>query len=298
MQASLITNPGSLIQAMRIYSNMNQQSLAERLNISKHELALLESNEQSPSLDLWCHVMDHFGLPIDASRYGYIDFESIISIRSGIEENGFLLPLRYSQRKCIKVRELLPLLNFTANRYGEKILTKIMEDLHVSPLFFHILDNQINVFFLADFLEKLQSMAGVLNTDYANVADYFANEKLHGSLAQLYRHCTTEKELVQTYLSELDKYERVFKYDLEALHENNALLVHINYNSAELEDDLFEAGAETQVFLDEYREAKIMRLSQFPVNKKEINNRLLSLSEVSSVYKGDSETVYKIEFSA
>lgn len=298
MNNALTASPGSLVCAMRIYMNLSQQQLAQSLGIPESALARIEANEQVPTLDMWCMIMNHFGLSIDSSRYGMIDFESIISIRSGVKENGFVLPLRYSQKKCITVREILPLFNFTAHRCGEKTLMKIIEDLHLSPMFFHILDNQINVFFLADFLEKLRTHTQLPNTEYQTVAEFFAKEEPHGTLSRFYKQCRTEKELVQAYLSKLDQYERIFKYDLEPITRDNALLVHVNYNSDELEDDLFEVGTDTQIFLDEYREAKIKRLVNFPVNHKINSDQFVSLSEISSLYRGDSETVYKVQFSA
>ncbi len=295
MNDSMLLNMGKIIACARRMHGLSQRELASLLNVSQPTLSRVERELLIPTVDFWFQIASLLKIRPDSCRFGYMDFESIVNINSQKYENGFLLPLRYANNKCIKVRELIPLLEYASRSFGPTQIQRVIEGFQVEPLFFRILDNQINLIFLDDFVEAIFQNQETDELAFAEVGKYYAFESTHGHLSCQYRACKTEKDLILTYLKEIRKYDQIFDYAFE--QKENQIYFSIK-PLIQIADHFNVLSANSHIFLDIFRENKLKSLSKFLRANQSNQEKLLEITEQKSIYRDNDETLYVLKFSA
>lgn len=287
---------GKLIKYARSINNISLEQLALSSKIGLSRLLLFENESEVPNISEWVSISNSLGIDFESYKYGVIDLESVVDIRSGINENGFILPVRYSKNKCIKVREILPIIFFSNDQYGPETAETVISEMNIDPIFFNFLDNQINLAFFNDFLLELNSLDSSIGIKINAIGQYFSKNFVHGKIAKKYKLCRSQKDLICNYIQQINKYEKIFYYSL--LESNQSIYLSVGINPI-ISSDLENTETITQSFLETYREEKIKSLASNFLEENFLDGlKLKELNEIKSIYWNDPKTVYEIKFSA
>ena len=200
----------NIIIAARKKRGMTQDDVSRALNIAQSTLSRIEAEKLVPSVFMWLELCQLLDIPLDAILSGYLDKESNVDISSGKLENGFLLPLKYSDVKCIKVRMLAPIMQFIQDKWGVKAYEKMCKYLHVNRSFFVNMDNQVNLRFVEDLLRYLSTNFQFEDSQIKEMAKLASEQKYHGSLAKQYLSASDQLTMLKRYINNAAKYQHVF----------------------------------------------------------------------------------------
>lgn len=262
----LLTITGGIVETARKKAEMTQSELANSLGVIQSTISRIEQGILAPTLFHWLAMCKILDIPEDAISIGYLDHSTTTKVRSGNREGGYTLPTAYSDFKCIKVRNYLPLFNFVREEFGEETLNKIILDLKMKPTFFLNLDNQVNVNFPDDFLITLGKFQKVDGRTMGRTLKYVPNENSHGSLSRLFKNASDQLDLMDRYLKNITKYHRVFTLDNYHLA-NDKITFEANFYT-ETHDALKEMGEEKDQFLWDFYAGWLKKFSLFDYKDK------------------------------
>ncbi len=218
-----------IIISARKMLGLTQNDIADNLKIAQSTISRIEAKKLIPSMFLWMEISELLDIPYDSIPMGYLDKEIDAEIATGRNENGFLIPLKYSTNKCIKVRKLLPLVQFICDKWGKEKFEALVGKLRVNKNFFINLDNQLNVAFMHDFLELVEEEISLNDENIAEIANYLSCMKSHGRLARSYQNSHEHITLLKKYIKNSAKYQAIFNYKIES-SSTNSLTVTIKKN--------------------------------------------------------------------
>ncbi len=211
----LLSITAGIVETARKNSNMTQKELANHLGVIQSTVSRIEMGSLSPTLFHWMEMCKLLNIPHDAISVGYLDRCTFAKVNSNQVEGGYTLPKPYRDLKCLKVRSILPFLNYAQKDLGEKVYQSILSGMKMKPTFFMNLDNQINLSFVRDFISALEDHQKNTNKIKSGVMKYASNGDSHGVLATTYRNADDQMDLMLRYLNNVSKYQKVFSVKIE-----------------------------------------------------------------------------------
>lgn len=199
-----------VIICARKMKGLTQNDVTKRLGMAQSTLSRIEAGILVPSVLVWMELTDLLEMPVDSLKYGVIDYVSDTELRSGNVENGFKIPNKYSQLKCLKVRGILPLMTFVREKWGVDAFEKVCKVMKVDKDFFTCLDNQLNLKFLDDVVKYIVNNFGFDPNMMDEVFENMKLPELHGRLFEDYQGLKSKIEIVKLYLNFLTKYQVLF----------------------------------------------------------------------------------------
>lgn len=211
----LLNITAGIVETARKNSNMTQKELADHLGVIQSTVSRIEMGSLSPTLFHWMEMCKLLNIPHDAISVGYLDRGTFTKINSNSVEGGYTLPKPYRDLKCLKVRSILPFLNYIRNDLGEKVYHSILSDLKMKPTFFVNLDNQVNFNFVRDFISAIGDHQKISSKIKAAIMKSASNPDSHGVLSTTYRNADDQMDLMIRYLNNVAKYQKVFSVKIE-----------------------------------------------------------------------------------
>ena len=267
-----------IVESARKNKGMSQIELAKELGVIQSTVCRVEKAQLSPTLYHWMKMCKILDIPEDAISVGYFDRARISKISSDSKEGGYPLPKPYVELRCVKVRWMLPILNFIKFELGEKIYLKMLDEMQMRPGFFVNIDNQVNVKFVDDFMEILSGYHKMDAKTQGKVMKYAGKSISHGVLAVSYLNANDQIDLVDRFLKNFNKYQRIFEIEVNKT-EKNQIKFSAQVNK-ELLPTIEALGRERDAFLWDFFEHYLKRLSLFDFKNK--NGVLKEVSVESS----------------
>lgn len=257
----LLTITAGIVETARKNAGMTQKELADHLGVIQSTISRIELGNLSPTLFHWMKMCSILNIPHDAISIGYLDRCTFAKINSNSMEGGYALPRAYRDLKCVKVRWLLPFLNYAKRELGEKVYLSILSDLKMKPTFFINLDNQVNVNFFGDFISALGNHQKINTKTKPEILKYSPSEDSHGVLANFYRNSSNQMDLMTRFLNNISKYQRLFFVEFE---KSNIDQIKFSINVEDpLKKVIKDLGKDTEDFLYSFFEVYLQKFSLF-----------------------------------
>jgi len=271
----LLNVTAGIVETARRNSGLTQKNLADQLGVIQSTISRIEKGILSPTLFHWMEMCQIMKIPQDAISVGYLDFASITKIKSDQKEGGHILPKKYRDLRCLKVRQILPLINFLRNEFGDEAYLETIKSMGMRPTFFVNIDNQVNVAFLNDFLAQIGNFQKINRTTSKSILRYTSANDSHGILSNLYRNAQDQMDLMARYLKNTAKYQRAFNIEVKKTSDNEITF------KAEIPEPLrpmiLSLGIENENFLWNFYETYLKKFSLFDFKNKIGTNREINI---------------------
>jgi transcriptional regulator with XRE-family HTH domain len=221
----LAKKTADLIICARKTKGLTQADVTASLGIVQSTLSRIESNKLIPSVFLWLELAELLDIPADSLKYGVLDKLSEIEITSSKNENGFVLPSKYSKLKCFKVRFILPLIRYIEEQLSEEDYLALLKYFKINKLFFVKLDNQLNLNFLDEFLIYLKNEHKFTNEMLKESMRGINLIEAHGFLTTEFKKANDSVTLISTYISNILKYQNFYIFKVERSDANTINLI-------------------------------------------------------------------------
>jgi len=258
----LLNITAGIVETARKNSNMTQKELADHLGVIQSTVSRIEMGSLSPTLFHWMEMCKLLNIPHDAISIGYLDRCTFTKINSNRVEGGYTLPKPYRDNKCIKVRWILPFLNYIQNELGEKVYHSILTELKMKPTFFVNLDNQVNVPFINDLTTVLGDHQKITIKTKSGIMKYALMGSSHGALATTYRNANNQMDLIERFLSNSSKYQKLFTLEIEKVTPEQ-IKFYARVEEAPLKMVIDGLGREKDSFLWNFFEHFLQQFSLF-----------------------------------
>ena len=217
----------NIIICARKMKRLTQSDVTKSVGLAQSTLSRIEAGILVPSIFLWMDLTDLLDIPVGVLRYGVLDNMSKAEIRSGIFENGFKIPRTYAKEKCIKVREISPLIRYITIKHGEKKTKRIFKELGVDKDFFVSYDNQFNLRFADDLLLYLHNAFGFQASDIKDVVELgMCDQFVHGRLGADYAASEGTVELLQKFFKNVSLYHSLYRQEMVLVGDKEMIVTY------------------------------------------------------------------------
>ncbi len=256
----------SIIICARKMKRLTQSDVTKSVGLAQSTLSRIEAGILVPSVFLWMDLTDLLDIPVDALRYGVLDGMSKTEIRSGIFENGFKIPRMYAKEKCIKVREIAPIIRYIASKHGEKKAKRMLKELGIDKDFFVCYDNQFNLSLVDDLLLYLRDAFGFRIEDINEVVELgMCDQYIHGRLAAEYKTAESTVELLQKFFKNIPLYHTLYRQELTMVNDKEMIVSYIP--NPVVYDQVKGLSDYSREFLELYKREFIKNLPQMTFGK-------------------------------
>lgn len=271
----------NIIICARKMKRLTQSDVTKSVGLAQSTLSRIEAGILVPSVFLWMDLTDLLDIPVDALRYGVLDGLSKTEIRSGIFENGFKVPRIYAKEKCVKVREIAPIIRYIVSKFGDKKAKRMLKELGIDRDFFTCYDNQFNLALVDDLVTYLRDAFSFTPAQMSDLVEHGMRDQfIHGRMAPEYRHCENSLELVQKYLKNIQMYHTLYRQDISAVSERELVITYTP--NPTVFDQIKNCSQFTREFLCEYKRLYIENLPQMTFSKNASLYEKVSVTEMPS----------------
>ncbi len=266
-------NLALIMRSARKYKGITQQELAKALNCSQSALSKMENGVLIPSAPQWFDFCRITEIPPESIVNGFIDRSQRVEVTSAKTNNGHNLPSRYSQNRGMKVRNVVPLLCYICNTYGEETLKSFLKSHKVALDFFVDYDNQVSLNFLYDLFKYFQEQEESTDELLDKIVECIYKPDSHGSLYRTFSKSKTSVDAVKLYVENMDLYQKDF--DIELAGEGSSQLeLSLNPNDhahsfKTLKDKDFCE------FIEKYFVKSIESISKFSQEKLDLKTKIV-----------------------
>jgi DNA-binding XRE family transcriptional regulator len=277
-----------VMRAVRKRAGLTQSDVAQRLETSQSAISKIEAANLAPPLLIWMSFCKDMGInAVETLETGYVDFAQTQVSQNREETGKFKVPSRYLTDCGTSVRWLMPTLKLYESRHGSEALEKFLSStMKVDPDFFVILDHSINFQFVLDVSKHWAKSGDFKLEDFMSIGQLAAQPDLLGTLKPIFEQTRTSREKLIGLISNIDKYEVNFKYQIESQSEND-LKISIT-PSEHLKRFDYLKTAVTHMCC-EYRKTFLMALSARP------GGETFKIHEQQCIYDGADRCIYEIE---
>ena len=276
-----------ILNCARRAKHLTEAHAAGRIGITPAEYVKMESGTLEPTVFQWSQLTELFDIPKDALKYGFLDRQTVAEIRSGRVENGFHLPQRYSDYKCLKVRALLPVLQYIGDKKGGVFLSRTLHELDMEENFFMSLDNQIGLRFLEDLLCIVFPEEDLDYPVLEVICAYSASVRSHGTLSLAYKDAGSGIELIRQFVRHSSRYQALFSCELAADSDRKLEIKIVPKVDIGCLSDQYLV--KTLVFLEEFRIEQFRKIPALVGDTQP-----LFVEERQSIYHGAPFTLYEV----
>ena len=257
----LLNITAGIVETARRNAGMTQKELANSLGVIQSTISRIEKGILSPTLFHWMEMCNILKIPQDAISVGYLDHATITKIKSDVKEGGHNLPKRYRDLRCIKIRQILPIINFVREELGDQTYLKVIKEMGMRPTFFINLDNQVNFAFLNDLLEFIGHFQKVNKIASKSILKYAAEGSSHGVLSIFYNNSSNQIDLMERYFKNSTKYQRAFNIEVKEVKDN---LITLRANTLdEIRPTLLSIGIDMENLLWSFYETYLKKFSLY-----------------------------------
>ena len=172
---------------------------------------------------------------------------------------SFKMPRSYLKSPGLNVRSIAPILAFCRAELSATNTTNLFAGLGVDPLYFNVMDNQLNFDFFRDLcLETLEQSK--VSTDEI-VQKHFRGYSSHGLLHEVYSQAQNGIESVKKYMQCGDKYDDYFEKDLQLKKKNHWSVSFTP--KATIKKYAFSSAFENRVLIGDYFQSFLSALTQY-----------------------------------
>lgn len=269
----------NIIICARKMKRLTQSDVTKSVGLAQSTLSRIEAGILVPSVFLWMDLTDLLDIPVDALRYGVLDGLSKTEIRSGIFENGFKVPRIYAKEKCIKVREISPIIRYIVSKFGDKKAKKMLKELGIDRDFFTCYDNQFNLALIDDLVTYLRDAFAFQANQMQELIEHGMRDlHVHGRMAPEYKNCENSLELIHRYLKNIHLYHTLYRQELTSVNERELLVSYIP--NPTVYDQVKNCSQFTRDFLREYKRVYLENLPQMTFGKNSSLYEKVTVTEV------------------
>ncbi|HLE12421.1 MAG: hypothetical protein A2504_01425 [Bdellovibrionales bacterium RIFOXYD12_FULL_39_22] len=203
-----------MVRCARKLSGLTQKEVCSNLRISQSYLSKIENGINVPSVVFWAEFCQLTGVNMDSVINGYLDDMTFSQVESGRISSGIEIPQRYSYLRSMKIRGLNTLIFFAKNLMGNDGFEKTVTEMGIDPDYFCNYDNQLNINFLTDFLQKIKKSATEASVDTNNIFALVKQESIHGNFAKKLFSDNDPISLIKRLVRNAKKYESNFSYEI------------------------------------------------------------------------------------
>lgn len=256
----------NIIICARKMKRLTQSDVTKSVGLAQSTLSRIEAGILVPSVFLWMDLTDLLDIPVDALRYGVLDGLSKTEIRSGIFENGFKVPRIYAKEKCVKVREIAPIVRYIVSKFGDKKAKRMLKELGIDRDFFTCYDNQFNLSLVDDLITYLRDAFSFTAANMTDLVEHgMRDQYIHGRMAPEYRNCENSFELVQRFLKNIQLYHTLYRQEITSVSDKELIVTYIP--NPTVFDQVKNCSQFTREFLREYKRLYIENLPQMTFSK-------------------------------
>lgn len=281
-----LKNLSRVLRCARKKKNIDQVALSKLVGISQSSLSKFENQILTPSAPQWLNLAQCLEFePTLALELGIIDFAS--ERYSKIPVFGKKkIPSKYSERPGIKVRSILPLINYAIQKKGMAEVKQLLKSMKVDFDFFTCMDHALNNKFYIDFLSNLKAEGLVDEATPALVASYAEQEDVHGKLNELFEIKTDPIQRIKAFVKNHKKYDQIYNFEITN-ETNNSIDILITPTEVMSESDYLH-NTEVQKYFEDYNKTYIQKFAashsaftretSMKVHDSLVNNHKMTLS--------------------
>ncbi len=212
-----VTNPqnhfSKIYRCTRKISNMSQKNFSDMLSIPTAQLKEIESDLTTPSASMIFQFCDATGISVESFKKGYID-RPFAKNHNDSTGNGFDIPEKYLQHNYSSIRYLNPFIKYM-ELFGTQELSEYHKSKEIDPDYFVSWDNRLNLNYTVEMLQEMLET----NPESDGITEFIAGQscspETHGHLADTYMSCQSPTDIIDSYINNIDSYDRNFSYQIE-----------------------------------------------------------------------------------
>jgi transcriptional regulator with XRE-family HTH domain len=249
-----------VIAAARKDRRLSQEQIAEALGIHQATYSRFENGISIPTIAQWDDLCRALKIPYDAGRYKLIDRLKPLSGMPAKTRLSKSVPGEYQEENCIKVRYLLPMINYVHQTLGAEAFENAISRLGFEKAFFINIDHELNLRFLSAFIDSLGLSGTSGPAVLPQISELVRKPESHASLSDVYLRSLSKAELLTSF-SENQKYYQSF-YDLRLSCNENVVRVTIKHDE-KLKKALLDLPYKTLLFISEYALLSLNNITGF-----------------------------------
>lgn len=209
-----------IMKSARKFKGITQQELARALKCSQSALSKMENGVLIPSAPQWFDFCKITEIPVESLAWGFIDRRTVATVVSDRKANGHNLPSRYSQNRGIKIKHVVPFMDYLFEVSGEECVTKFLKKHKMTPEYFVDLDNQVSANFVYDLFQNLKENNKIDDENIRGIVKNYGKEKTHGQNYRDLINTSTPLEALETYVDNYQYYQSDIKLSLDVSDAN------------------------------------------------------------------------------
>lgn len=282
LDTSVNQSLGRTLHLIRKVAKISQVELGEALFINQASVSRIEKGKQAMSAEELVYAARFFSVELDALITGEIDYWSL----SKTFRKAPPFPERYRVFPFLRVRKVLPVLEFMKSQYGKEFVESVIQSLDLEPKLLVSPDQTMGANFEFDLLNQLIQQ-GKLSSDHVQpLARIALSDRVQGFLSRIFREQTTVRSLIQTFVLNSSHYESNFKFEVRELDPTTLeVCIAPEAHMSELQ----YLGSPLNIFLCDQRKAFFSSLPFY------LGRESLSLVEHECHFRGGSKCVYHID---
>lgn len=272
----------AVLRSARKRAGLSQAHVARVLGISQSKLSKVEAGSLSITVPQWFDICDNLAIPVDSARSGLIDIPgSKISNDSFIGK--FRLPRRYSEYAGSTARTARIFLELFAAAAGRKGVQQFLDERRIDPDYFVQLNNPINIRFITDLLQTLESNGMLSVRSAESLASLFVTLPIHYPFQKEY-DCENRIDSLQALIRRLPHYEQNHAYEITERTARSAVV------SITPREHVVALGVsnDTGVFLSTYYGLAIKKFLERRIRENAVN-----VKQIECFYKGEKRCLYR-----
>jgi hypothetical protein len=183
-------------------------------------------------------------------------------LRAGNES----IPERYRSGGRMKVRYLLPLINYVYNSSGAEAFQTTIEELGFEKSFFVNIDHELNPMFLNDLLNTIDVYGQNGDAVLGKISELAGQPECHASLAETYQRAATKSDLLGSFADNQKYYQPFYAHRFSS--DKSGIRISIEHEP-KLRGALLELPYKTLLFMREYALLSLREIAQFPGRPRE-----------------------------
>ena len=200
-----------ILLCARKRKGLTQTQVSSMTGITQGTLSKVESYQCSVSAKHWFLLSRILDIPSDSVWSGYIDRG--IRPCNETEKNVFKLPKKYLKNSHSSVKEIIPILQYIREKFGEEQLKEALNQLKVTDLFFVDLNNKINFLFACDLLKSFYG-ENLSEQLFKEIAKYSKDANLQGTHSREFQKKNNSLSLLRVYLESAPYRQDAYSYNI------------------------------------------------------------------------------------
>ncbi len=281
-------NIAAIIRATRKQFGYSQIELAKKLNLTQSTYSRAENCKSLFNVFQWDDFCGLFELHHHSYKFGYIDQMSFKN--KSTTPNHFVLPKRYVGND-ITAQEVLPTLQFFAQKLGRETLVDMLKSYGIDPDFFTYRFNRLSVQLQID-VTKYLIQTNTLNKDsMPELAQIAATPFSHGSSYQAFESQDDKSAIgnIKTFL-ELSNHHQSFSTLQIENQETNIINLKRTFKTESVDKNNFKFDSILGNYFCEYLQGHMHQIAKTNLHSP----AKIYINHSDCFFKGAKECKYQI----